>query len=241
MANTAMASVARRTRTRNRIIFILPLVLAAGFLCLKLARPKTYMMIVQEDHVFEYLQGVLYLIASGLALITVLRIHRIGGTVTTVIYLGFAVALLLTSLEEISWGQRLFRINSPGFFYMNNNQHEINFHNLSPIKPLLHTLYILAGCYGAFAWIAILLKKGDFHKWGHLPLPPRTLMFCFVQLSACCAACHIANPRNPCRWRWLLTRPQAFSPPTGWNLQGRPQGVREIRQQPHLPGQSRRA
>ncbi|MBM9519902.1 hypothetical protein JWG39_08740 [Desulforhopalus vacuolatus] len=68
-----------------------------------------------------------------------------------------AIGLLFSSLEEISWGQRLFDIENPVYFEKHNVQCEISIHNLDIVQPKLHKIYILTGAYGAFAWIFVLL------------------------------------------------------------------------------------
>ncbi len=183
MASKARESVIGKTRTRAGIVFLLPAVLAAAFLCLKLVSPRTYVVVVQEDNVVEYLQGLFYLIAAVFAFITAIRLLRTGVTITTLLYVLFALALLLTCLEEISWGQRIFGIGSTDFFLQHNDQEEINLHNLDPIKPFLHSLYILAGCYGAFAWLLVPRKITRHNKLSHLLLPPPILIFYFLPVA----------------------------------------------------------
>jgi len=41
-----------------------------------------------------------------------------------------AIAFFFSSGEEISWGQRIFHIQSPEFFIEHNTQHETNLHNM---------------------------------------------------------------------------------------------------------------
>ena len=44
-------------------------------------------------------------------------------------------------MEEISWGQRIFKIESPEFFIQNNFQRELNLHNF--FNPILGIIYLL--------------------------------------------------------------------------------------------------
>lgn len=53
-----------------------------------------------------------------------------------------SISWLIFALEEISWGQRIFNIDSPLFFETYNYQKEINLHNF--LDPILRYLYI---CY----------------------------------------------------------------------------------------------
>lgn len=182
MVNIASASVGTNTGTRDRIIFFLPLVLTGAFLCLKLVRPKTYMAIIQEDQIVESLQVAFYLVAGILAFITAYRSLRSAVTTTRIIYLGFAIGLLLMSLEEISWGQRLLYLPSPRFFLEYNRQHEINLHNLRPVQPLLHSIYILVACYAAFAWRIVPRRVARRYGRSNI-LPPRILMLYFLPVA----------------------------------------------------------
>ena len=43
------------------------------------------------------------------------------------------------AMEEISWGQRVFSIDSPDFFLAHNYQQELNLHNF--LNPIIHLLY----------------------------------------------------------------------------------------------------
>ena len=48
--------------------------------------------------------------------------------------LALALLFLFLFLEEISWGQRVFNIDTPGFFAERNVQNEINLHNFKIIQ-----------------------------------------------------------------------------------------------------------
>lgn len=40
------------------------------------------------------------------------------------------IGALVMAMEEISWGQRVFHIDTPDFFQRHSTQNELNFHNL---------------------------------------------------------------------------------------------------------------
>jgi hypothetical protein len=71
-----------------------------------------------------------------------------------VLYLLLSVTLLFIAGEEISWGQRILNIETPGYLVELNRQKEMNIHNLEPIQALLFEFYVLIGFYGSFAWLA---------------------------------------------------------------------------------------
>ncbi len=76
-----------------------------------------------------------------------------------------ALALFYTVMEEISWGQRIFGIESPEFFKRHNLQREINLHNMlvGPISTdtkdfIEYTVAIALALYGAL--YPLILRLG---------------------------------------------------------------------------------
>jgi hypothetical protein len=57
-------------------------------------------------------------------------------------------------MEEISYGQRVFKIEPPSLLKAINKQRELNLHNILGRYPL-HFLYILIGLYGISAKLII--------------------------------------------------------------------------------------
>lgn len=104
-----------------------------------------------EDSLLEWGTFVLAFFGGVLFLICGLRGSRIA------IILG--TAWLLFGFEEISWGQRVFGIESPELFQEHNYQDELNLHNfLNPIQDYLYVpLNIFLLCF--FTW---------FRKWNIL-------------------------------------------------------------------------
>ncbi len=137
-------------------IFLFPIALFLIFLCIKLASPNTYTLLIKEDSVIEYAQSFFYFLSSILSCLVSVAFLKNKMTLHGILYGVLTIGLLFISLEEISWGQRVFNIENPTYFDRNNVQHEISVHNLNAVQPLLHDIYILIGAYGAFAWLFIL-------------------------------------------------------------------------------------
>lgn len=83
-----------------------------------------------EDGIIEYGTALMLFIS---AIIMALRFFRIGGGQSfkwkmTVAVL--AILFIFAAGEEISWGQRIFGVESSEFFKDNNAQKEMNLHNL---------------------------------------------------------------------------------------------------------------
>ena len=88
-----------------------------------------YNLFVEEDGIIEYSTAIfllsvsIYLINKLLKTVKVISTKNIGIVLFSIIFFfGFG--------EEISWGQRIFNIETPQFFVENNLQSETNIHNL---------------------------------------------------------------------------------------------------------------
>jgi hypothetical protein len=124
-----------------------------GFLFVKVKWNNVYVNIIQEDSLVENSQFVAYLGSSMLAIYAGLGCLKKSHLLNGFILLILAFLLMFVSLEEISWGQRLFLISTPEWFQQNNTQKEINVHNLKPVQHVLHLLYVLVGALFTFGWI----------------------------------------------------------------------------------------
>jgi hypothetical protein len=92
-----------------------------------------------EDRVIETLGAIMFLLSSlgfGLAYLRSSRSPQnveilAVQTRKNIFYLLLSLFFLLAFLEEISWGQRIFGIETPAVFIKYNHQEEINIHNLN--------------------------------------------------------------------------------------------------------------
>lgn len=126
----------------------------------------------QEDGFVEYATAFMLLATSLLCLYRVVangskKILWIVGT------LGFAILFFFGAGEEVSWGQRIFDIESNEFFLENNAQQETNLHNLvvadkkinkiifSQLLMLVMVTYLLVvpWLYRKKKWASELLNK----------------------------------------------------------------------------------
>lgn len=83
-----------------------------------------------EDNTVEWITTIMLLCVSILCLTRLFTISK-GKTATWKIgVLAFALVFFFGAGEEISWGQRIFNIESSAFFMENNAQKETNLHNL---------------------------------------------------------------------------------------------------------------
>ena len=92
---------------------------------------EAFLVWIREDGLVEWLTFVELLIMSAYCFIVVHAFSRSepGSPAKRVwFFLGFL--FLFGAMEEISWGQRVFGIESPEWFLKHNKQGEINVHNL---------------------------------------------------------------------------------------------------------------
>lgn len=155
MATTATLPKSKKSnKDRIRLsVFLLPIMLALVFLSIKMWFPEVYNLIVQEDTAIEWFQAFFFSLGSVFSFLISYHFFKSKLTIHGALYGILAFALLFITLEEISWGQRIFNIENPEFFNQHNMQEEITLHNLKPVAPLLSKLYIMIGLYGAFAWL----------------------------------------------------------------------------------------
>jgi len=130
--------------------------------------PDIYRMIIKEDGILEYITAFMLLAGSSLLLIRFVRIARLRNTPWIVFNILMILGLFFAFGEEISWGQRIFSIESPDFFVERNAQKETNLHNLIingvKLNKVLFT-YVIGTIFGFYFTFALLLyKKNQFSK-----------------------------------------------------------------------------
>ncbi len=85
---------------------------------------------VKEDAWVENLTAVFLFITSLLLLFRAFRFASLKNGLACLGCLLMAAVFFFGAGEEISWGQRIFKIETSEFFNANNTQREINIHNL---------------------------------------------------------------------------------------------------------------
>ena len=163
---------------------VLTAVVIGGYLIMALNFPTAYIMGTYEDLYGEWLQFTLF----GAAMIFSLRVV-FSASRYRVFFAVLALACFYVTMEEISWGQRLFGWSSPEFFKTRNIQGETNLHNflVGPVRTTAKSLveYLLAGAlllYGV-VYPLLLWRKNAAAQWldgrGLAPLP-LSLSPCFA-------------------------------------------------------------
>lgn len=138
------------------IVSLFPVTLFIIFLFIKLLSPDTYRLLIEEDSFVEYIQSLFFFLSSTFSFFVSIKFFKNKLVLHGVLYCILSIGLFFISLEEISWGQRIFNIANPSYFEQHNWQHEISLHNLDIFRlSLLNAIYIVIGAYGTFAWLIL--------------------------------------------------------------------------------------
>ncbi len=130
----------------------------------------------KEDGLFEYTTALSFFVASLVSFFTLKKVSSLscskwlkGFLVLIFITMGFGFFVIAG--EEISWGQRIFNIETPEYIAKNNSQQEITIHNSGRIIEFVYHAYFVLSIYSAFAWIIpAMLKRIKFFPRVLLPL-----------------------------------------------------------------------
>jgi hypothetical protein len=110
-----------------------------------------------HEDLLDQLQFFIYL-SAGIFFISSYRTMRNGFLKLPLLLL--ILITILTSFEEIDWGQNYFHFVSPAYFVTNNTQAELSVHNLFTVQAYLHSAYVIAGLILSFSWF--ISKRNKF-------------------------------------------------------------------------------
>jgi hypothetical protein len=172
-------------KIKTNFLFFLPLALLAYFIFYKITDQYNYHLFVAEDGPVEYAQFCFFLLAAALALITSFNLFKKKASLWALVYFFLSLGLFFVAFEEISWGQRIFQIETPKEIAEKNVQNELTVHNLYQFQIRLTQAYILVGLWGAFGWI-ITKKIKETFSWNWIEdfSPPKTLSLYFFLIFA---------------------------------------------------------
>ncbi|MFV0593632.1 MAG: hypothetical protein ACK5M7_19830 [Draconibacterium sp.] len=91
---------------------------------------ETFLYVVREDGWVEYLTALFLLLSAIVLGINAVKAIRRGDKKQILFYSLACLVLIFGLGEEISWGQRIFGIQSGEYFLEHNYQSETNLHNL---------------------------------------------------------------------------------------------------------------
>lgn len=105
------------------------MVIAGGFIVARHGQ-EAFMNYLREDGVVENLTTLFLLATSIVAIHSAVKAYRAGKRLWVLMWAVLGFLFFFAAGEEISWGQRIFNVESSGFFLEKNLQKETNLHNL---------------------------------------------------------------------------------------------------------------
>lgn len=161
------------------IAFAVPLVGAILLGASRLSLP-VFQFFTREDGVLEWLQFAAYVTAAVVALIVAWTLLRSGRRSFAAVYLAVALGAFVVAGEEISWGQRVFGVETPESLEELNRQGEIGVHNIFGVETIFNLGLLAAGLYGSLcAWLIRTRAAGESPAITLL-VPPLFLTSCFL-------------------------------------------------------------
>ncbi len=112
-----------------------------------------YLKYIAEDGLIEWLTFAALILISGVCLVRFFRLLRMRNWKFLTGLLALSFLFIFGAGEEISWGQRIFDIDSSGFFLNHNTQQETTLHNMivCGVRMDRAVLSILAGIFLLFS------------------------------------------------------------------------------------------
>jgi len=146
----------------NISIFIFPLLFVLGIFLDKLNSGPfgsiEYIALMSEDGILEYTEALAFFLSFIFASYLAFAFFKKQNKLFGFLFIFVSFSLIFISGEEISWGQRIFSLETSEFF-SENMQGETNIHNLPGFWQLSLLLFGGVGLYGAIGWIVFRPKK----------------------------------------------------------------------------------
>jgi hypothetical protein len=144
-----------RVSIQIRIAYIITITFIILFLCL-----SNIQSLYKEDGFFENLNALFFLLSSLILMLCGIKYNKY----TNRLFLFFlSILMFFFSMEEISWGQRIFGWATPQILEKTNFQNEINIHNL--FNPLSKYIYLaLSISLGGFIYFQKKIVKKFYNK-----------------------------------------------------------------------------
>ena len=130
-------------------------------------------LIWSENGIIEILQVVLLLISLFFISIFLKKNYLYSNSITKILTIFYILGILYYFFEEISWGQHIFRWQTPSFFSNLNHQNETNIHNISSLFNEVPRNILLIWCTLSFLFIKFL--RSDPFKLKRFILPHQNL------------------------------------------------------------------
>ncbi len=123
-----------------------------------------FIEINKEDHIIENTQFFIVLFASIYSLLISLFFRNKQKLFYFIFYLLISISLFILAAEEVSWGQRILKIQTPEFIKNTNVQQEISLHNQTEVSKYIAQTYLTLNFYGSFSFIIYEILKNKYKQ-----------------------------------------------------------------------------
>lgn len=147
--------------SKNKIklfLFFLPLFLYLLAFFVYLRNNQLFRVLVEDDHLVEYSQFLL-LIFSSLISFLLGKYWWKKEKILAILFFLLALGCFFVAGEEISWGQRIFNIETPQQLAEKNMQQELTVHNIGVLFSLVYRAYMFIGLLGSTAWFFLKIIR----------------------------------------------------------------------------------
>ena len=149
-----------------------------------------FLSYVQEDGFIENLTALFLFLCSVVCLFRVFEYRKMKKSLWVFTYAALTILFFFAAGEEISWGQRIFGIESSEFFLEHNKQAETNLHNMIVKGKNLNRLIFAAPMFIVltiyFVFLRLMVAKIPFisNLAGRFRVPlPRNLHIIVVVIA----------------------------------------------------------
>lgn len=156
--------------------FVVAPVVGAVVVIVSRADAGVFRFLTREDSVLEWSQVIALVVAMVASAMVAIDALRHGNRLMAGAYAAYAAACTFIAGEEISWGQRIFGIETPEKLEDINLQGETTLHNIEGVLFWFNLGMLLVGLYGAVAPI-VARRNGTPVRWY---VPPLFLSPCFA-------------------------------------------------------------
>ena len=140
---------------------------------------------ILEGGFFEWVQFFCYLFAVFVTVQCILKNKSQINSMVNILLSFFAIGCLFIALEEISYGQHIFKWETPTHFTEINGQRETNLHNLKFImeNQIQHIAFVIVGLFGAFSSFFRVNSNLNLH-WRDILFVNKSLALYFLPVAA---------------------------------------------------------
>ncbi len=145
----------------NFIIFLFPILIFTYAVYLRYTNASILNENACEDCLVENIQVILFFSSLVISIILAFKKWKKKHLFSAFMYLILAILLFFWTMEEVSWGQRIFDIESGDFFKQNNQQVETTIHNLKTFGYFLDRGFLYIGIIGMILCLTIVKHKSN--------------------------------------------------------------------------------